>query len=453
MGAGAQDPSDQAGGEVLALSSFVANCVDCRAGKGRSVTFSGVTVLIVSKRAYGTGRLFVKHDAWYGSWRTSAGQRTTRKVGPIRKGRTGLTKTEAESRLREMMIAEDAAAAPGLAGAPTVKEMGAALVARLRRDNKKASYIESIESDLRAHINLLLGDIPVDELAAADVDRLVSRMLRHGRSAKTIRNKVGTLHAVMDRARRDGLIERNPVDMGELPRVQKSRHLRYLTLEELERVLAATPPEEDEAIADHFPVGAKYGGPQAVRDWWPVVRLLILTAAMTGLRLGELRGLRWRDVGSKVRVRESFVRGIFDDPKSELGARGIPLAGRLVTELDEHHRSTVWNRDDDLVLAHPHTGRPLDRVRLGQHYKAALKRADVRPVRIHDLRHTFATTIAASGQVSLRTLQEWMGHEDIRTTQIYAHYMPGEREAQLIDDAFAPRGLQSDSKSETPTQP
>jgi integrase len=48
----------------------------------------------------------------------------------------------------------------------------------------------------------------------------------------------------------------------------------------------------------------------------------------------------------------------------------------------------------------------------------------VRPVRIHDLCHTFATTVVASGQVSLRTLQEWMGHRDLKTTQIYADYWP-----------------------------
>jgi integrase len=88
------------------------------------------------------------------------------------------------------------------------------------------------------------------------------------------------------------------------------------------------------------------------------------------------------------------------------------------------------------VLAHPYTGRPLDRVRLLLHFKAALQRADVRPVRLHDLRHTFATTVAASGAVSLLTLQEWMGHRDLKTTQIYANYMPGEREAQLVDAAF-----------------
>jgi integrase len=177
---------------------------------------------------------------------------------------------------------------------------------------------------------------------------------------------------------------------------------------------------------------------------------------MTGMRLGELRGLRWSDLdweAMKVRVRVGFVRGRFDDPKSVLGSRGIPLGSRLVAELEQHRRSTIWNADDDLVLAHPHTGRPLDRVRLGYHYKAALNRADVRPVRIHDLRHTFGTTLAASGSVSLRTLQEWMGHEDIRTTQIYADYMPGEREAELIDDAFGHGGLQSDSNSARTDQP
>ncbi|MDQ6777666.1 MAG: tyrosine-type recombinase/integrase, partial [Actinomycetota bacterium] len=138
----------------------------------------------------------------------------------------------------------------------------------------------------------------------------------------------------------------------------------------------------------------------------------------------------------KVRVRQSYVRGEYGAPKSRRSVRAIPLASRLVAELEQHHMATVWNQDLDLVLAHPHTGRPLDRVRLLIHFKAALQRADVRPVRVHDLRHTFATTVAASGQISLRTLQEWMGHLDARTTQIYADYMPGAREAELLDAAF-----------------
>ncbi|MBV8940621.1 MAG: tyrosine-type recombinase/integrase [Solirubrobacterales bacterium] len=81
-------------------------------------------------------------------------------------------------------------------------------------------------------------------------------------------------------------------------------------------------------------------------------------------------------------------------------------------------------------------------------FKRALERADVRPVRIHDLRHTFATTVAASGQVSLRTLQERIGHLDARTTQIYAAYMPGEREQEQLDAAFRwPIGGQSGNET------
>ena len=76
------------------------------------------------------------------------------------------------------------------------------------------------------------------------------------------------------------------------------------------------------------------------------------------------------------------------------------------------------------MLAHPHTGRPLDHARIGLPYHAALVRADVRKIRVHDLRHPFGMTMAASGKVSLRTLQEWMGHEHIRTAQIYADTCP-----------------------------
>jgi integrase len=137
--------------------------------------------------------------------------------------------------------------------------------------------------------------------------------------------------------------------------------------------------------------------------------MLILIAAMTGMRLGELRALRWSDIdyrAMKIRVRREYVRGQYDNGKSFGSERGIPLAARLVTELDEHHKRTVSNQDSDLVLAHPNTGSPLDHARIGLHYHAALVRADVRKIGVHDLRHTFGTTMAASGKVSLRTLQE-----------------------------------------------
>ena len=418
------------------------------------MTTATVTVLIVGKRAYGTGRIFTKHEAWYGSWRTHDGKRTTRKLGTVKHGRgNGLSKTEAEAALREKMLIDEQRPA-AREDTPTTEQMGVALLARLERDQKKPSHIETTRGHLRKHINPLLGDILVTDVIDDDVDRLVNQMLRAGLAPKTVRNVIGTLHSVMALAVRGRHIDRNPCTMAELPKVRRSTQLRYLTRDELERVLSTALPESDDELVVGFPKSRKpdrsneFGGPQAVRDWWPIVRLLVVIAAMSGMRLGELRALRWSDVdyhAMKIRVRREFVRGRYDLTKTLRSERGIPIASRLVTELEQHHRQTVWNQEQDLVLAHPHTGRPIDHARVLLHFHAALHRAGVRQVRIHDLRHTFGTTVAASGKVSLRTLQEWMGHEDIRTTQIYADYMPGEREAELLDDAFAVADSNSDS--------
>jgi integrase len=124
--------------------------------------------------------------------------------------------------------------------------------------------------------------------------------------------------------------------------------------------------------------------------------------------------------------------------KSNRSSRSVPLADRLAGELDRLHRETNWPRDDDLVFAHPHTGKPIDRSKLLKRFKAALRRGGLRDVRFHDLRHTFGTSLAAQG-VPMRTLQEMLGHRDFKTTLIYADYAPNAHEAGWIEAAFAPQ--------------
>ena len=137
----------------------------------------------------------------------------------------------------------------------------------------------------------------------------------------------------------------------------------------------------------------------------------------------------------RIRVRLNFVRGRTGTPKSKRSSRSVPLADVLGGELDLLHQQSAFNDDSDLVFAHPHTGNPIDRSRLLKRYKQALKRAGVRDVRFHDLRHTFGTHMAAQG-VPMRTLQEWMGHRDFKTTLIYADYAPSPAEADLVNAAF-----------------
>ncbi len=131
---------------------------------------------------------------------------------------------------------------------------------------------------------------------------------------------------------------------------------------------------------------------------------------------------RWLDVdwsAGRIRVRRNFVRGEFGTPKSKRSSRSVPLPTRVARELALLYQRSMYKADEELVFAHPHTGKPIDRSRLLKRFKGAVRRADVRDVRFHDLRHTFGTRMAAQG-VPMRTLQEMLGHRDFKTTLIYA---------------------------------
>jgi integrase len=89
----------------------------------------------------------------------------------------------------------------------------------------------------------------------------------------------------------------------------------------------------------------------------------------------------------------------------------------------DHFGRSSYTDDDDLVFCHPHTGTPYDASKSRVRFKNALRRAGLREIRFHDLRHTYGTLMAAAG-TPLRTLQGWMGHRDYKTTEIYADFTP-----------------------------
>jgi integrase len=247
---------------------------------------------------------------------------------------------------------------------------------------------------------------------AADVERFIAEERRGGVAPKTTLNALGFHHSVFEFGLRRGWCRSNPCKLVDKPRVEPSADIRFLDQEELEAVLRATDNPTDHA--------------------------LLLTAALTGMRQGELLALRWRDIdwaARRVRVRRNYVRGTWGTPKTRRGSRAVPLADRLAGELERHFQRTHWTRDDDLVFCHPALGTVLDHSDLVRRFKAALRAAGVREVRFHDLRHTFGTRMAGAG-VPLRTLQEWMGHRDFQTTLVYADYQPSAGEAELVERAF-----------------
>jgi integrase len=311
--------------------------------------------------------------------------------------------------------------APTVVDRLTVGEAGARLLAHLESLGRKRSTLQSYESFLRVHLAPHFGDRPLARIGREDVEAFMGVSRRNGQSVKSTLNYLGLLHGIFEHAIRRGWAPMNPCKLVEKPKPRDvDPDVRFLDQAELDAVLAAVPADD---------VGR-------------VERVLYLAAAMSGMRQGELLALRWNDVdwaARRVRVRRNLVRGEFGTPKSKRSSRSVPLADILGGELDRLFQTTLYQRDADLVFCHPHTGRPLDRSRVLKRFKAALQRAGVRDVRSHDLRHTFGTRMAAAG-VPMRTLQEWMGHRDFKTTLIYADYMPSEHEADLVDRAFTRPG-------------
>ncbi|MEA2382987.1 MAG: integrase [Solirubrobacteraceae bacterium] len=162
---------------------------------------------------------------------------------------------------------------------------------------------------------------------------------------------------------------------------------------------------------------------------------IFLTAAFTGLRQGELVALRWRDVdfaSSYIRVTASYTNGELSTPKSGK-VRSVPMAHEVAEALARLARRGPHTTDDDLVFLGL-AGRHLDASALLRRYRSALRAAGLRPLRFHDLRHTFGTRVI--GQTDIRRVQEWMGHADVQTTMRYLHYAPRHDDAAIVARAF-----------------
>lgn len=162
------------------------------------------------------------------------------------------------------------------------------------------------------------------------------------------------------------------------------------------------------------------------RVWRLQARVIFLVLLGSGLRRGELGGLRWRCVhladpdGPHLRVAETWVRAGVDTPKSQAGERTIALGPRLAEELFKHRSRTAFDGEDERVFVSPTKGTPFDVARYGDTFRLALQRAGitdyVRP--FHDLRHASITNAAASGTPP-NALMARAGHSSYQTTQGY----------------------------------
>lgn len=402
-----------------------------------------------AKRTYGTGSLVERDGDWYGKWRID-GRQVSRKLGPVRGRRgasDGLTRSQAEAKLREKIAEvrpEDVQARSlvvGSSGRRTIEELGALYIDYARNHKGlKETTLTDYEMAVRLHLIPFFGSTPVSRIDAYRIERFAQHLRtkagqgkRGGKplSPKTIANYLGTLAVLLNFAVKRKWIASTPMAAADLPRLKDADspidELTFLEVHEVAR------------LADAATAG----------EYRTLDRALYLMATYTGLRQGELRGLRWSQVDfgrSLVHVLEGVTRGRVSSPKGKR-RRSVPLAPTAAQALLELRAESHWTDPQHYVFACPSTGNPMARAGLMDRYREALRTARLsESFCFHDLRHTFGTTMARKG-VPVGTIQEWMGHADLATTQIYMHYAPRATDAALIESAFGP----SDSPTNPPT--
>lgn len=135
---------------------------------------------------------------------------------------------------------------------------------------------------------------------------------------------------------------------------------------------------------------------------------IVITALQTGMRRGEILNLKWSNIDFDFRFIELL------ETKSGK-SRKIPISDKLMEILEQQPKIS------DFVFINPITGKPYTNIKKAWH--TALKEADIKNFRFHDLRHTVATRLAESN-IDLAVVKEVLGHADIQTTMRYAHAVP-----------------------------
>jgi integrase len=378
-----------------------------------------------------TGHVFrverARGSQWYAKYRLPDGRQVQKRIGPASTNRgrppSGyFTKRLAEAWLGTVLEQARRGSLPGMVrtGA-TFADAAAEWLRYIEHDRgRKPSTVSGYRVIVRSQLLPAFGELPLESITTESIERWIGE-LEGAASSRT--KALVLLHGIFQRARKVWGLQVNPAADAEKPPLNRSGDIQVFSPEEVWALVRAGASEQDGAI--------------------------FLTAAFTGLRMGELLALRWRDVDfarQTIRVRASYYAGQLTTPKSGK-VRAVPLAPDVATALAQLGDREHFVGDDDLVFV-GETGSYLDGSALRRRYKEALRAAQLRPLRFHDLRHTFGTRMIAKADI--RRVQEWMGHADIQTTMRYLHYAPREEDAELVAEAFrveAPGALRSSDVS------
>lgn len=359
------------------------------------------------KRANGEGSIRKRKDGrWEGRY-TAGHDSETGKA--IYKNVLGKTQAEVKAKLKAA-IQEAQTLDLSKAGKYTVGEWMEVWFEDYAKLKVRPSSHQTYRGYIDNHIRPNIGDIPLEKLTSLDLQKLYKKLLTKGRverleakgqpkglSAKTVRNIHQILSSALKLAQEQRIILANPAERCALPKVEH-REMKTLPVEQLQSFLRE----------------ARESG---------VFELYYLELA-TGLRRGELLGLKWEDIDLQkgdLRVKRQISRingEVVEAPlKTKNAYRTLPLAEDTIDVLKEQREkvgSSPW------VFPSPNGG-PISPDSVLHMLHRVLKRAGLPRVRFHDLRHTFATLALQNG-VDVKTVSGMLGHFSAGfTLDTYAH--------------------------------
>jgi integrase len=290
-------------------------------------------------------------------------------------------------------------------------------------DGTRPLTLRSYRMLARQHIVPYLGSVRLDKLGPADVRGMVAGLTRTGVAVPTIRKAHGLLRNALGEAERLELVTRNAARLVRPPS-PPPRKVRALEFAEARRLLAVAEGER----------------------LYP----LVVLAITTGLRRAELLGLRWQDVNldaGLLGVEQTLLRVsgrlIFAPPKSETSDRTVPVPPTAVGALADHmrrqgeERAAAGRSWQDFGLVFPSTiGTPMEPRNVNRWFDELRLRAGLPWLRLHDLRHAFATFLRRDSGSDLTLIKETMGHSQISiTADLYTHVLlPAQIEASATLD-------------------
>lgn len=297
----------------------------------------------------------------------------------------------------------------------------------LSETSVRPKTIDQYRKIVRLHINPDLGLIKMKDLNPRQIQALYSKKLEGGLSPRTVVLIHAVLRRALSHALRLGMIGSNPALAVIRPKF-KRKEMKTLSDSQVRILLS-------------FAEGGRF-------------EVLFWLAVTTGLRQGELLGLKWSDVdwtGRRLGIQRQLqrLRGglVFSEPKSAAGRRVIALGVTTVEKLRKHQDiqfvesqmvGSSWKEND--MIFPSSTGTPMDPSNLYHNFKRLLIKAELPDVRFHDLRHTAATLMLQQG-IHPKVVQERLGHSDISLTlNTYSHVLPGMQDeaAGKLDELLTP---------------